>query len=184
MTDFSQEEFHKLKQKDPELRVRFYHLYKSSVYNYLLVKVKGNADVAADLFGEVNTAVLDSLHTLKNKDNLLGWVMSIAHNVYCDFVKESIKKDKLIRNLMEDQTNNATDESDRAEKDARMNLVSTAVKNLDEKNRNIIALKYFEHHSIKEIAQIINETENVVGGMLFRAKEALKKEIKRLGKYY
>jgi RNA polymerase sigma-70 factor (ECF subfamily) len=162
--------------------VHFYNSYKNDVYNYLLAKVRGNADAAADLFGEVNIEVLACLGKLKRKDNLLGWVLRIAHNVYCDHVKKTVKNDKLIKSIKDYLMHNPKDEYDEIDKETKDSLVGTAIKNLNEKNRRIVNLKYFEHKSIKELAQIFNTTENVICGMLIRAKMALKKEIQKLDK--
>jgi len=184
MIEFSQEQFERLKKNDPELRIQFYLAYKQIVYNYLIAKVCGNRDVAADLFGEVNTNVLDSLNKLRNRKNLLGWVLSIAHNVYCDYVSVSVKKDKLIKKIQDDLVNNPQEKADGMEKEKKERLVGAAIRNLDDKYSRIITMKYYEHKSIKELARIFDTTETAIGGMLYRAKEALKKEVSKLERYF
>jgi RNA polymerase sigma-70 factor (ECF subfamily) len=183
MIQFSKEEFDQLKKGDVKQITRFYYSYKDDVYNYLLIKTRGNKDLAADLSSEVNSEVLASIGKIKNDSNLSGWVLRIAYYQYCDYIKKVIKDKKKIERQKNELLVNPRDEFEVDDTDNKNFLISTALKNLKEEYRIILNLKYYENKSIKELALIYNVTESALGSMLFRAKEALKNEIKMLSSY-
>jgi RNA polymerase sigma factor (sigma-70 family) len=182
MITYSGEEFEKLKQGDPDQLVHFYNSYKESVYNYLLMKTRGNIDSANELACRVNSEVLESIGKIKNENNLLGWVLRIAYFLYCDHVKESIREREKITEKKKELINEPREESEQDEAGNRAFLISAALKNIKEKYSTILNLKYYEGKSIRDLAGMYNVTEIAIGGMLFRAKEALKKEIEKLGR--
>lgn len=179
----SKEEFLRIKKGDPAALTRFYNLYKTTVYNYLLGKTKGNIDAADELLCEINAAVLLSVRKLIKNKNLLGWILKIAHRKYCNYVRKLNRDQKLLKNLINMHRNNSDAQNDENDDEYKTVLFRTAIANIKKKYSDIIMLKYFEKKSIKELAVIFNMTEGAVGGLLFRAKEKLKKEVQKLLKY-
>ena len=143
----SKEEFHRIKKGDAAALTRFYNLYKTTVYNYLLGKTKGNEDIAGELLCEVNAVVFLSVRKLKQNNNLLGWILKIAYRKYCNYLRKSSRDQKLLKDLISLQRSNpdAGCENDNESKAAVFN---TAISNIKKKYRDIIVLKYFEKKSL------------------------------------
>jgi RNA polymerase sigma-70 factor (ECF subfamily) len=179
----SKKEFQLIKKRDAAALTRFYNLYKKTVYNYLLGKAKGNEDIAGELFCEVNAVVLLSVGKLNHNNNLLGWILKIAHRKYCNFVRKSSRDKKLLENLVFLQQNRPDMEDNRNNRERKAAIFNTALANIKKKYRDVIRLKYFDKKSIKELSVMFNMTEVAIGGLLFRAKEKLKKEVQSLIKY-
>ncbi|MBN2533971.1 MAG: sigma-70 family RNA polymerase sigma factor [Spirochaetales bacterium] len=184
MSIFSKDEYEKLKGGDHDVFNRYYSAYKEVVYNYLLIKTSGDEDRAGELFCEVNCAVYRSIKNLKKNDNLLGWVIKIAHRKYCNYIRKAVKEQKLIKNLINDLMVKIKERESIPHNETKITIFTTACENMKEKYKNIIDLKYVKGKSIKELAQILEISESAVGGLLFRAKENLKKEVQKLIKYF
>ncbi len=182
MIDLTKEEFTRLKQRDPEIFVRFYESYKEILYNFLLAKTKGNCDAAEELYSQVNEAIWNSIGSLSSDSNLIGWVIRIAFRKYCNYVKKIYTDKKLIKNLSVNHPGNAESDGE-PDMEKKQLLLIAATQNIKEKYRKIVELKYFQGKSIKEVAVLSDMTETAVGGLLFRAKEELKKEIRNLERF-
>ena len=58
-------------------------------------------------------------------------------------------------------------------------MLNMALENLNDQYKKVIKLKYIEHKSQKEIAQIINKSVVAVESLLFKARKKLKTELKK-----
>ena len=58
--------------------------------------------------------------------------------------------------------------------------MNIALENLKPEYSDILRLKYIEEKSQKELSDIYKKTESSIESLLFRAREALKKEMKKI----
>ena len=56
--------------------------------------------------------------------------------------------------------------------------INESIRKLDIKYQDVIALRFFEHKSIKEIAIILDKKEGTIKSLLSRGIEKLKEKIK------
>jgi RNA polymerase sigma factor (sigma-70 family) len=63
-------------------------------------------------------------------------------------------------------------------------IVRTALGRLKSKEQEVLRAKYIEGLSVREIAERIEVTENAVHSLLYRARNLLAQEIKRIAPLY
>lgn len=61
-------------------------------------------------------------------------------------------------------------------------MLKTAMEKLKPKYKEVIKLKFIDNKSQKEIAKLLNINRIATESLIFRAKDALKKEVKKLFK--
>ena len=169
----------KLRNRDPEIFETLYNDYKIIIYNYLLVKTKGNIEVSKDVLSDTFCSIFDSANKIKNISNIKGWLIQIANRRLYDYLRKEYHDKKYTQyfEVNEDIDNDLTDE---LHKKQQLLLVNIAIDSLKQIYKDVIRLKYMEKKTQKEIAKIINKSESSVESLLIRAKKALKNELKQI----
>ena len=180
---WSEEEFEKLRNRDTRAFEKLYGMYKGKLYGYFLAKSGNDQDLAAELLSETFFSAINSIHTLKSASNIQGWLFQIAVRRYNDFLRNAY------RTVGSDQ---AIDEAPSQERDAEMKvledekiaLLHDALGRLKPAYREILEMKYFAGMSEKDIASRIGKSIGAAEGLLFRARQALKKEMGSHAEYF
>lgn len=180
---WTDQDFIKLKKRDPETLDKMYSLYKDNIYNYLLIKTRGNYTIAEDLFSETVQTAITSVHKLKNNKSLLGWLLKIASNKYNDYIRKQITEHKYLNKLDNEEayTENYAEKIAQNEKTL---LLEMAMDTINPKYKDILTMKYLEARSQKEIAAMTGKNIKAIESLLSRARSALKKELSKLSKEY
>ncbi len=157
--------------------------YYSRVYNYIYYRVNCHY-TAEDLTSQVFEKVMLKIDTYsETKSPFEVWLFAIARNSVSDYfrslkkykfisidtIKELISKKKTPENILEISETNSE--------------LLNALNILDTRERNIVALKFGAELKNKEIAEVLDLTENNVGVILYRTMKKLKKELERGDKY-
>lgn len=140
------------------------------IYSYIISRVRNEA-VAQDLAAVTWEKVLKKLDTYnQSKGNMRQWLFTIARNeinmhyrLYyvkkffslSDFEENSPAQDKEISQSMEDEQERQT--------------LLNAMGSLNDKERDIIALKFYSGLNNREIAALINISESNTGTIINRA---------------
>lgn len=156
-----------------------FETYYKRIYNYIYYRVNCNEE-AEDLTSQVFEKVMIKIDTYsESKSPFEVWLFAIARNVINDYFR-SLKKQKI---FSIDKFNNLTsiekNPEDIVVKAETNDELLRALKILDSRERNILALKFGGNLKNKEIAEIIDITESNVGVILYRAMKKLKREMKR-----
>jgi RNA polymerase sigma-70 factor (ECF subfamily) len=180
----STEEFRKLKERDPIIFKKLYNRYKNHIYIYLNLKTGGNSLMAEELLSDVFHSALVCVPKLRNSKNLAGWLLQIANNRFYDYLRRSYREKKHREKLKEEIHLVKQEDTieERIIRKERTLLLNMALENIKPEHKNIVIMKYLEERPVKEIASIIERSENAVLALLHRAKKSLKREIKRLAK--
>ena len=157
---------------DNEILLKLYSLYRKELYLYLYSLCE-NRHLAEDLLHETFLKALLALpdgHT-----NMRAWLYMVARNL---FYNQKKKKSREV--LIEEQeylSEGKTDE-DLLEKildeETRRDLYQ-AIRELEQKKKEIILMQYFSGMSQKEIAAVLHITPENVRVLAYRAKKELKK---------
>jgi RNA polymerase sigma-70 factor (ECF subfamily) len=160
---------------------QLYNKYFPRLYKYTLYKV-GDPNVAEDLVSEVFEKMILRYNTYKNeKSNFSTWLFTIANNVIINYHKkhrrktDSVDLEKIgstyrLEDLIIDQE--------------LKELLLKAIMCLDERQRNIIALKFGARMTNRQIAQVMNLTESNAGTILYRSLRQLKDILMKQGFVY
>lgn len=146
--------------------------YKEQIYRTAFAYVK-EENLALDIVQEVVCKAYKSIESLREPKYFNTWIMRIAINVSTDFYN---KKSKLI--YMEHEELSKNMDIEHYDNDERLFLME-ALDKLDEKYKKIIILKYFDDLTFKDIAEILNMSENTVKTNLYKGLSILRNDMKR-----
>lgn len=144
--------------------------------NALALNILGDADEARDVVQETFFQVFKNLKAFDINRNFKNWLLGVATKRCID----KIRKRKLFYNFYKNQVENF-----RLENKSEFRTIDesplfyTLLDVLNSKERSALTLNLNESLSAKEIAEILNCSENTVRVHLFNARKKLKKEIQK-----
>ncbi len=168
----------KLKKRDPEAFESLYKEYKTIVYNYLLIKTKGDADVSKDILSETFCSLMENADNIKNIDKIKSFLLVLANRRLCDFLRKKYRVEKYDKYFNTEEKMNDTMAENLHTKEQLL-LVNMAMDELNPLFKKILKLRYLEEKSQKEIALLINRTVSSVETLLVRARKQLKIKLKK-----
>jgi RNA polymerase sigma-70 factor (ECF subfamily) len=158
-------------QKDPGRFAELYELNFERVYGFIARRV-GDRDAAEDLTSEVFHKALANLRRFEWRGvPFTGWLLRIAANAIADRAQRTGKE------LAMDDPPEVAAEVDLEEVEHRAQLFRL-VEQLPEDQRRVIAMRFAEEKSIREIAETLGRTEGAVKQLQFRGLQNLRAEIK------
>lgn len=158
-----------------EICSELYKKYFPKLYKYTLYKV-GDTNVAEDLVSEVFEKMLAKYNTYnQEKGNFSTWLFTIANNVIINYYRENGRK--TVSFDLEKVESKYRLEDLIIDRELK-GLLLKAIMCLDERQRNIIALKFGACLTNRQIAQMMNLTESNAGTILYRTLRQLKDILK------
>ena len=149
-----------------------YDQYSDAIFRYCFVRLR-QREVALDLTQDAFIRTWEYLRQGNSIENIRAFLYRVANNLIIDYVRK--RRESSLDSLMEQGFDVPFEEKSilHAKLDAQYAL--KVVDKLDDKYRDVVVLRYIEDLPIKEIAQIIGESENVVSVRLHRAIQQVKK---------
>ena len=155
----------------------------STMFDYLAPKVNGYflkngllTEVAEELTQDVMSTIWTKSHLYdKSKSAISTWVFTIARNKKVDFLRKNLKI-----NINEDDLREflySVDQNEVSKESEMQNQISKINSELDENQRKIIKMNFFENKSHKKIAE---ELEIPLGTVKSRIRHILIKMQKYL----
>lgn len=145
-----------------------YDQYKTRMYT-LSYRITGNFDDANDVLQEGFLQVFRKLHTFKGESKLGSWIHTIMARTAIDKIKHRIffeDVEKIDTSSLIDWGNSI--DTDHLEK---------AIADLPEGYRSIFTLYEIEGFKHREIAELLEISENTSKSQLFKAKKILRKKL-------
>ncbi len=153
--------------------------YTEKIRRYV-ARLIGNWQESEDITQEVFIKAYENIASFNPKMRFSSWVYRIAHNESVNFIKKHYKTQNVEFN---DEVKNRFHEDNEALSKIFQNenksLVRGGLFSLNETDREILELYYFEEKSYLEIADILEISINSVGPKIKRAKDKLKNIIKK-----
>jgi RNA polymerase sigma-70 factor (ECF subfamily) len=162
-------------QKDPARFAELYEINFERVYAFIAWRV-GDRDAAEDLTSEVFHKALANLRHFEWRGApFASWLLRIAANAIADKAQRGGKELTVADppELAED----ASVLADLEEVERRARLFRL-VEQLPEDQRRVIAMRFAEEKSIREIAEKLGRTEGAVKQLQFRGLQTLREQIK------
>ncbi|MDX8362700.1 MULTISPECIES: sigma-70 family RNA polymerase sigma factor [Bacillaceae] len=153
------------KKSSKEMEDRFLYLINNNqekMYKIAYSYVK-NKDDALDIVQETVYKAYISYDKVKKAQYENTWLTRILINVSIDFIKKNKRVVSIDTNLIENIS------------DSRKDLVheqifvKEALEKLNEKQKTVIILRFFEDMKLEEIAQILNLPTSTIKSTLYRA---------------
>lgn len=148
--------------------------YQAYVFTIAIrvVKLKEEAEeVAQDTF----VKAYESLRSFRGDSKFSSWLYSIAYRKALDRVRKSSRQQtsELLEEITEDDTKFAENALEQMEAKERTAKIEECIMALPETDAALITLYYFEEKSVKEIAQVVNLSEDNIKIKLYRSRKKL-----------
>ncbi len=143
-----------------------------AVYRHCYFKLY-DKEQATDVMQEAFLRAWEYVVKGKKVDNLRAFVFKIANNRCIDILRK--KKESSLDALMEEGFDASLEDGKTIERNTDSGFALRLLKKLNLSSREIMIFRYVDDLSIKEIAEIIGETENGVSVKIHRATAELKK---------
>ena len=147
--------------------------YGDAIFRFCMMKVS-NVELAEDMTQEVFTRYWQYVRDGKTMTNTRSFLYTISNNMAKDWYKK--KKSYSLDEKMEYGVM-LKDNSAGPDIMAEYQEVLETIKDLEEKDREVLMLKYVEGLDPKDIAEILNETANAISVRLNRATKRLQQKL-------
>ena len=141
-----------------------------SAYRFAYSYAKNKED-AEDIMSESLLRAWKAIDTLRDERSMKPWFFKIISNTAVTYIK---KKGAYI--AMEDEDLERLEYTEDKYNDYSF---ESMIKNLPEKYKEVIVLRFFEDMSLSQIAEILDLNENTVKTRLYRALKILKVDIEK-----
>ena len=148
--------------------------HKDKAYN-LAFRICGNHEEAEEIAQDSFLKAYRSLNGFKMKSSFATWLYRIVYNTAISHVRIKKKGVLSLEDFPADATdfigNNSSEEE--AEKEYRNAVVNFALQKINEEERGLISLFYYEDMSTEEIADVTGISKSNIKVKLFRARQKM-----------
>jgi len=164
----------------------FIHLverHKNKAYN-LAFRICGNHEEAEELTQDSFLKAYRSLKSFKMKSSFATWLYRIVYNTTISHVRVKKKGPLSLEDFPADATDfiGTSTSEEEAEKEYRTSLVNFALQKINEEERGLISLYYYEDMSADEISEVTGITKSNIKVKLFRARQKMLEIIEKAEK--
>lgn len=154
---------------EPQSFAEIYEIYFSRIYNYVRYRVR-HPETTDDLTSLIFEKVLTNIGLYRTEQgNFTAWLFAIAHNVVCDYFRNLEKNQWSSFEAHHEMAGTSQDLGEVVVgNELRLKLLE-ALAELSERERNIIALKFWSGLNNRSIAKLIGLSESNVGVIIYRA---------------
>lgn len=150
---------------------KVYKEYFETVNKYLFCLTHDN-DISEELTQETFYKAVKKIDTYKGNSKISVWLCQIAKNTWYDWCRKNKRLVNMEESLFNIQDIDTAEEKVIANEE-KLSLYKKMQK-LDEKTREVLYLRITGELSFKEIANILNKTENWARVTFYRGKNHLK----------
>lgn len=162
---------------DPAAFAHLYRLHAAAIANYLYRRT-GDAHVTEDLLSETFLAAMKALPRFRfNGTPLRFWLYRVASNAANRWVRSQSRATKREQRVAIARDSAA---STPVANDC-MTVATAAMQSLSPKLQTVLALHVIEELTVEQIAIALDCSAGTVKSRLFRAREALRHELRRRG---
>jgi len=148
--------------------------YSDAIFRFCIVKTS-NKELAEDLTQETFMRYWQALRDGKEMTNTRSFLYTIAQNLVIDWYRK--KKPSSLDALEEIGFEPKEEGMQSPEQSAQWMEVLHTIDDLEEKDKEVVLLRYVEGLDPKDISVIVGETVNVVSVRIHRAVEKLQKKL-------
>ena len=161
--------------------------WQTPIYNFICRYMGDDAD-SADISQNVFLKIYKNLHLLQDRTRFKSWLFQIAANNCKDHLR-SRKYDQRLGDQTDGESDDvvyvpvdpdASPHSDYINKDSSQ-LLNRALQSLPEEQRLIIVLKEYHGLRFREIAHILQESENTIKSRMYSGLKSVKSILQKWG---
>ena len=179
-TETSLSQLASLKREEPAdhaVFISLYDSYFSRVYNYIRYR-SGDADTADDLTAIVFEKALYNFHRYQpDRAPFSAWLFAIARNIVnSHHRRQRYRHTTPLESLPDQPADEALPEASLISTETSGELL-VALDTLEERERDLLSLKFAAHLTNRRIAEISGLSEVNVGIIIYRALKKLRKQL-------
>lgn len=160
----------KAQKGDDKAFLKLFQQYEEDIYRMAYVYVKNESD-ALDVVQEVAYRSFKKIDTLRNPEYFKTWLIKIAITCSIDLVRRNNKVVQLKPEYEEFIVSE--------DEDVPLSItIQELLDQLNEDEKSIVILRFYEGYSFKEIAEVLNIPLGTAKSVLYRALGKLRKEFK------
>ena len=149
----------------------------------LALRITLNRFEAEDIVQDTLIKVWNRRSDWEDIDSIEAFSLTICRNLSLDRIKKKENDNNSLEDVKGVEPLSSSNPQDRMIQADRVNLIRQIVYSLPEKQRSCMQLRDFEGKSYKEIAVILDITEEQVKVNIFRARQAVKQRYLKLDNY-
>ncbi len=154
-----------------------YELYYTPVYRYIYVRISVKHDVD-DISQTVFLKAWQAMSRYENQGRpFLAWLFTIARNSVLDYRKK--KREVLLDDIViaDESIALAPHNQEKEVEDEQLRLIENALVHLTQDQQDVIALRFIEGRSYREIALLIEKSQDAVRAIASRGLRELRRKI-------
>ncbi len=164
------------KEGDKDAFAELYKYYLAPIFRFIFFRVRNYSD-AEDLTQTVFLKAWNSILDYQQKDaHFSSWLYTIARNALADFWK---KKREVTVEVLDDVPYQEKRGDDNEE---NIKLIEKVIELLTEDQQELIILKFIQDLSNREIAEIMNKSEEAIRQIQSRAIKKIRENLKDIWK--
>ena len=170
-------------QKNPDAFKHIFNKYYDTIFNYALRRT-GNAHIADDVAANTFVKALAQIKNFKwQGSSISAWLYRIATNEIFQLHRKSKRTIRLSSEakdrLQDDHSSDSAllEAEETIARNKQFRQVHAALSRLKQKYQAALTLRYFEEKSIKEIAAILDLSENTVKTHIRRGLQKLRDQL-------
>jgi RNA polymerase sigma-70 factor (ECF subfamily) len=165
---------------DREAFGELYERHVVRIYNYIYYRT-GNHHDAEDLTARVFERALRHVESFEDKGvPYSAWLYRIAHNLVANWHRDQSRRPVVPLDERLLVSGGAKLPESEAITEEESSLLLAAVRQLAPDRQQLLILKYVQHLSNAEVAQIMGRTEGAIKSLYHRTLNALRDELKRI----
>jgi len=152
---------------------KIYEQYVDKIYRFVFLKVSSQ-EVAEDITSEVFTRGWQVYRDKKQIDNVTAFLYQIARNLIVDHYRQKARVQFVSVENAPQIMNPGPNLEEAAATNSDFYMVKNALADLKEDYREVLVWYYLDELSIREIAKILDKSEEAVRVQVHRALNALR----------
>ncbi len=152
----------------------FYDAYFDRLWRYLLVVAAGNEDTAREALQATLVRVTRHIKMFQDEGAFWRWLTVLARSAFADETRKRRRYFSFLDRFTRHSNVEHADRNDNHADDRLRALLDHNVMSLPADERQLLEQKYFEHRSVRDIADGLQTTEKAVESKLSRVRRKLK----------
>lgn len=149
----------------------------------LALRITLNRVEAEDIVQDTLIKVWDRRFEWESIDSIEAFSLTVCRNLSLDRLRKKENNNDSLEDVNIAEPVASSNPQDRMIQEDRVSLVRQIIDSLPEKQRSCMQLRNFEGKSYKEIAQVLDITEEQVKVNIFRARQMVKQKYLKLDNY-
>ncbi len=168
----------KVKAGDLDKLGLLYERHNKILFGYFY-RITSNSESSEDLVHNVFLRILKYRDKFRGEGKFYTWMFHIAHNIAADYFNKE-KNRKYTDDIADHDLRDPACIDEELFKKEQQHMLRTALKKLNDDQREVLVLSRYQNLKYKEIAEILNCSEGAVKVRIFRALDRLSQIFSKL----